>query len=247
MRLILSVMLGATTGCQGAPGSTDTADTASGSTHPVDGLAYHDGYWVTTFQIPGTSFEGTTINDMHINLETRQATVYAQVRVANNVLSPPQVGPGECTTLEGDTVCFHPNAVYLNGSGQELEADDGSGAWWIKHAWVVDGEGYDNCEPIPLLEVYDCLPTIGELLEDGVTLSMQVGTWGEPGSFNNLRRPLLDQTPITYEVANYTPTNTDPAQGEVDLTRRFNGASIFECTQEVSAFDNLTRPCPEAP
>jgi hypothetical protein len=142
--------------------------------------------------------------------------------------------------------CFHPNAVYLNGSGEELEASDGTGAWWVKHSWIVDGEGYINCELFPPQQEYEnCMWAEGVMLEDGVSISMNVGEWGEPGAFNNIRRPLLDERPITYEVTGYAPANTDPAAGEVDLTPTVQFVLTFDCVEEPSAFDNRARPCPK--
>lgn len=123
--------------------SSDTAsvgdDTTTGAAEDEtagvenDPLEYHDGYWVA--DLGGA----TLINDMHIDLETRRATVYAQLVASGMIVSPPQVGPGECTTFMGNPVCFHPNAVYLDGSGAELEAADGPGTGGssIRGSWTV--------------------------------------------------------------------------------------------------------------
>ena len=84
------------------------------------------------------------------------------------------MGPGECTQLPtGETVCYHPNAVYLNGSGEELLEADGNGEWWIKHAWVVDGEAMKLRTLSPRETYDDCMPVEGIWLEDG--LSMRIG------------------------------------------------------------------------
>lgn len=87
------------------------------------------------------------ISDRHVDAATNEVRVYAQDRAMGQIAVPVQVGTGECgQMLDGETVCYHPNAVYLNGSGQELLESDGTGSWWVKHAWVLDGEGYGNCE-----------------------------------------------------------------------------------------------------
>ena len=200
---------------------------------PYAQMALHDGYWFTEVDHPELPVTITVINDMHIDLESRRATVYAQARALGQVISPPQVGPGECTELPtGETVCYHPNAVYLNGSGEELLQADGNGEWWIKHAWVVDGEGYENCELFPPRETYDdCMPVEGIWLEDG--LSMRIGNL--PGGPYNERRPVLGTERVTYEVVGFrSPT---------EEARRLT----FECVDEVSMFDGQTRPCPTAP
>lgn len=31
---------------------------------------------------------------------------------------------------------------------------DGMAKWWIKHSWILVGEGYENCEARPQ-EIYD--------------------------------------------------------------------------------------------
>lgn len=227
------------TGSDAGSGDSTGADTGD----EVELLAYHDGYWVSPLDVGMPGASAVIVNDMHIDLSTRSATVYAQVQAFGMVVSPPQVGPGECTTAGNDeTVCFHPNAVYLNGSGEELDEATGDGEWWIKHAWVVDGEGYTNCEPVPLQETYDdCLWARGELLEDGVTLSMHVGEWGTAGAFNNRRRRRLDEVPICYEVANYLPAGT---LGERDPEPELQWISVYDCVETPSALDGEARPCP---
>ncbi len=178
--------------------------------------------------------EITVINDMHVDAETQQVTVYAQSRHGDEVLSPPQVGPGECTRQGLSTVCFHPNAVYLDGSGEELDADKGTGAWWVKHSWVLGGEGYENCEMQPEKDYDDCLWVEGVLLEDELT--MQVGN----DAFFNRRRPLLDEDPVRYEVVRYGPPESAPdAAPEAQFTL------TFDCLDEASAFDGRARPCPD--
>lgn len=207
-------------------------------------LEYHDGYWVTEMAVEGMPSPITVINDMHIDAATNRVTVYAQNRIMGRVLAPAQVGPGECTeTPSGETACFHPDAVYLNGSGEELSEADGTGAWWVKHAWILGGEGYDNCE-LKLAETYDdCFWVEGVLLEDG--LSMKVGSVDpETHGFFNVRTPLLDETPVRYQVTRFEPKNTDPEAGEIDLTPTAQWVLIWDCVEEASAFDNRVRSCP---
>ena len=181
----------------------------------------------------------TVINDLHVDTETRRVTVYAQSRVFGDVKSPPQVGPGECTQdTNGETVCFHPDAVYLNGSGEELAEDDGSGAWWVKHSWIVDGEGYDNCELRPQERYDNCSYVEGVMLDDGLT--MQIGGTGEYSNFFNRRKPLLDSNPVTYEVVRFSPDEDDP-----DGPAREQFTLTFDCTDDESAFDGRARPCPD--
>jgi hypothetical protein len=208
-------------------------------------LNYHDGYWVTKMEIPDQPISVTVVNDMHIDNDTNLVTVYAQVQLLGKAVVPAQVGPGECTeSFRGDTACFHPNAVYLNGSGQDLAESDDTGSWWVKHAWILDGEGYNNCEMI-LAEVYDdCFWVEGVLLDDGLSMQVGVAELGQEG-FYNIRTPLLDQTPIGYKVTRFAPKNNDPELGEVDLTPTEQFVLIWECKEEPSAFDNRTRECPK--
>lgn len=211
---------------------------------PTSQLDYHNGYWVAQMDVPDSLITPTIINDMHIDAATKNVTVYAQSWVLGQILAPPQVGPGECTeSVNGDTVCFHPNAVYLNGSGEELMEADGTGEWWVKHAWILGGEGYENCELRPQAEYNDCAWVEGVLLEDG--LSMKVGiTELDKKGFYNIRTPLLDKNPISYKVTRFEPKNDDPDAGEIDLTPTEQWVLIWECEEEPSAFDNRARQCP---
>ena len=178
--------------------------------------------------------EITVINDMHVDEDTWRVTVYAQSRHGDEVLAPPQVGPGECLRQGLSKVCFHPNAVYLDGSGEDLDADNGVGAWWVKHSWVLGGEGYENCELRPQKDYDDCLWVEGVLLDDGLTMQI-----GNDTSFNR-RKPLLDEAPVRYEVVRYGPPDSEPASApEVQFTL------TFDCWDEASAFDGRARPCPD--
>ena len=171
---------------------------------------------------------------MHVDAATKRITVYAQQRINGQVLAPAQVEPGECTTvLNGETACYHPNAVYLNGSGKEFLQADGTGAWWVKHSWILDGEGYQNWELILEEDYGEGLLVEGILLEDDMT--MKVGDIdGSDGGFYNLRKPILQNDPITYSVERYSPTAETP-----DFSLEWT------CSTETSAFDGLARSCPK--
>lgn len=236
--LLMLVLVAAVVGCgeDGDPAgesSTDAGSTDAGEANganTVDPLTFHDGYWVGQQESPDLPVPVTIINDMHVDLTTRLATVYAQMQALGQVVSPPQVGPGECTTLRsGAPVCFHPNAVYLNGTGVELDEADGTGQWWVKHSWVVGGEGYQNWELAPQEEYGDGAWVEGDFADDG--LSMRVSA---EGGFYNIRTPLLDVDPVAYEVTRHNPDDT------------VGWVITFECSDEPSAFDNQTRPCPVA-
>ncbi len=210
-------------------------------------IDYHDGYWVAKMDVPDSPVSLTVINDMHIDAATNSVTVYAQSKAFGRIVAPAQVGPGECTEGgNGETVCFHPDAVYLNGSGEELMEADGTGEWWVKHAWILGGQGYDNCELKPQ-ESYDgCIWAEGELLEDGLTMKVggiidaETGAWG-----GNHRLPLFhDDGTVTYRVTRFTPTNLDPNAGEIDLTLKSDWVLEWTCEEEASAFDNRARECP---
>jgi len=196
----------------------------------VDPLAQHDGYWVGLQDNPDLPVSMTIVNDMHIDTSTRRATVYAQMQALGQVVSPPQVGPGECSTLpNGEPVCFHPNAVYLNGSGVELDEADGTGEWWVKHSWIVGGDGYQNWELAPKESYGNGAWVEGDLADDGV--SMRVST---PNGFYNIRTPLLDVDPVSYEVIRHGPDDV------------IDWVTTFECSEQPSALDNTTRPCPQS-
>ena len=197
-------------------------------------LNYHEAYWVTEINDPSIPFPIQIINDMHIDAATKRVSVYAQQIINGQVIVPAQVGPGECTTtMTGETACYHPNAVYLNGSGEEFLQSDGTGAWWVKHSWVLDGEGYQNWELILEEDYGEGLWVEGILLEDDIT--MKVGDLdGSDGGFYNHRRPLLQNDPVTYSVERYLPPATTP-----DFSLE------WECNTATSAFDGLARSCPK--
>lgn len=185
-------------------------------------LAFHDGYWVSDGAV-------TVINDMHIDVESRSATVYARALIGERIFSPPQVGPGECDA----TGCFHPNAIYLNGQGEERTRSDGTGGWWVKHAWIVDGADYLNCElpPQQQLSYQGCFPIRGVLQDDG--LGIELGHPDGEGPWYNVRTPLLDETTITYTVTRYVPGNPEPVT-----------VLNLRCVEAASPLDDRIRPCP---
>lgn len=196
-------------------------------------LNQHEGYWVGVTEDLGLPFPIVTINDTHIDAATKRVTVYAQMQVNGQVISPPQVEPNECTALpNGSTVCFHPNAVYLNGSGKELTQGDGTGEWWVKHSWELDGEGYQNWELQPQEDYGEGLWVEGILLQGGITMKIGDLDNSHTGEYN-LREPQLDDFPIAYTVTRY------------DANDQLQFESTLECTTEKSAFDGLARYCPE--
>ena len=205
------------------------------SRHP---LSYHDAYWVAKVKPDGAPAKITVINDVHVDTSTHRVTVYAQSRMLDKILSPPQVGPGKCIEAKNDTSCFHPNAVYLNGSGVELGRSDGDGAWWVKHSWVLGGEGYQNWELKPKKNYGDGHYVDGILLEDGIT--MKIGA-REDSVFTdyNLRIPIIDTTTsrVNYEVIRYENSDETGAVEEVFKL-------VWKCKRRKSAFtgDIRTRP-----
>jgi hypothetical protein len=204
-----------------------------------DQVSFHDGYWVAKVKSSGLGPRVTVINDMHVDADTMRITVYAQSRVLGRVLSPPQVDPGECAkAINGDRHCFPPDAVYLNGSGRELDEDDGNGAWWVKHSWVLGGEGYCNTELEPKEEYAPCMAVKGILLEDGLTMKIGGKSEGRGEGFN-LRAPALLNGEVRYFVTRYGSLGNDsasPAEQQWEIE--------FECQSKASAFDGLTRACP---
>jgi haloalkane dehalogenase len=223
-----------------------------------DLLRYHDGYWVAVVESENIPFPLEMINDMRIDYETGLVTVYAQSRIGGNVIAPPQVGPGEFTeNMNGEMIGFHPNAVYLNGSGQELDEADGTGAWWVKHAWVLNGEGYNNWELMATDYSLGGYYVEGTLMEDGLTMQMRMFVTEDSFQdisvdtaviadefYGNMRGPNLDTDPITYEVVRYEPANLDPDAGPIDFTSTPTFTMTLECREEINAFDGLARACP---
>lgn len=206
-------------------------------------LHYHDGYWVGKMRPPGSPLRLTVINDMHVDAATNRVTVYAQSRMLGKVVAPAQVGPGEFAELpNGDRVGFHPDSVYLNCSGQELSEDDGTGSWWVKHSWVLGGEGYYNTELRPQ-EYYDeGFYATGILLEDGLT--MKVGAVVDGAEVYNTRTPVLTGARVSYRVTRFGPANLDPEAGPIDLTPTEHFEIDWRWKTTPSPFDGLGRRVP---
>ncbi len=196
-------------------------------------LNAHEGYWIENIVDPNIPFPITAINDMHIDAATKKVTIYVQTKVNGQVISPPQVEPGECTILfNGDTVCFHPNAVYLNGSGEELMQGDDTGEWWIKRIWELDGEGFLNWEAEPMQDYGEGLWVEATIIEDGVTMKVGDLDNSHTGEYN-LRKPHVNNSPVTYTVTRYD------ANDQPQYVNTFSG-----CITEKSDFDGLARSCP---
>ena len=184
---------------------------------PGQNLNYHNAYWVAKIKPKNFPTNIKIINDMYIDTLSKRVTVYAQSRVLGKVLTPPQIGPGERIKYKNRNYSFHPNAVYLNGSGKELNSADGKGAWWVKHSWILDGEGYQNWELLPKEYYGEGIYVEGIILDD--KLSMKIGPTSDSLKNNyNIRTPILKNDLITYRVTRYGPKNTDPEKGEIDLS-----------------------------
>ena len=206
--------------------------------HSSTPLSYHEAYWVAQVKPDGAPAKITVINDLHVDTSTHRVTVYAQSRMFGKILSPPQVGPGECVISKTDTFCFHPNAVYLNGAGAELNRSDGSGAWWVKHSWVLGGEGYQNWELKPAKSYGEGHYVDGILLEDGLTMKIGARKDSIFTDFN-LRRPIIDVTKrqVRYQVSRYGISNQSGS-----LEETFNLA--WKCKCRKSPLTGGIRTCP---
>ncbi len=206
-------------------------------------VSFHNGYWVAELRPRWSPATINAINDLHYNPETNRVTVYAQARILGRVIAPAQVGPGECTESGGETVCFHPDAVYLNGTGEKSMEEDGSGSWWVEHSWVLGGEGYDNCELRPA-EVYDeCIYVEGKLLEDGLTMKIG-GESPHGGAVYNTRVPVLKEGDLSYVITRFGPVNMREELGDLEFTTEIKGSITMECEETPSPFDGIIRGCP---
>ena len=203
-------------------------------------LYYHDAYWVAKVKPEGAPTKITVINDMHIDTSTNRVTVYAQSKVLGKIVSPPQVEPGACIETKNDTLCFHPNAVYLNGSGAELDSSDGSGAWWVKHSWVVGGEGYQNWELKPKKNYGDGQYVEGILLEDGFTMKIGIRKDSIFTDYN-LRMPIIDKntSQAFYKIVRYESPNKNDTIPE----EKFN--LVLKSRKRRSPLNNQIRTRPK--
>ena len=203
-------------------------------------LYYHDAYWVAKIKPEGAPAKITVINDMHIDTSINRVTVYAQSRILGKIVSPPQIGSGKCIETKNDTLCFHPNAVYLNGSGAELDSSDGSGAWWVKHSWVLGGEGYQNWELKPEKHYGDGHYVEGILLEDGFTMKIGIRKDSVFTDYN-LRIPIIDTNTrqVYYQVVRYGFSH----KNDSTLEEKFK--LVWKCKKRKSPFNNEIRTCPK--
>jgi hypothetical protein len=254
-------------GAGGSPETTRALDSgeldagepgATASEAPADSFAsleLHAGYWIDEDGSVVEAYGGRTVlahSVHHVDVPTRRMTVYAQARMRETVdgtgsevvVSPPQLAPGTCgpDPLNGQTVCAHANAVYLDGSGEERMTSDGTGAWWVKHSWVLDGEGYRNCQLMPppdrVLDYdTDCIPVVGQWQDDELTMVVGPTTpSGELAPVYNERRPLLDQDPVRYWI-NRVDTRPDAEPFTLEFT----------CVpDEPSPLDGTELDCPSS-
>ena len=201
-------------------------------------LYYHDAYWVAKVKPEGAPTKITVINDIHIDTSTNRVTVYAQSKVLGKIVSPPQVEPGACIETKNDTLCFHPNAVYLNGSGAELDSSDGSGAWWVKHSWVVGGEGYQNWELKPKKNYGDGQYVEGILLEDGFTMKIGIRKDSIFTDYN-LRMPIINTNTrhVYYQIVRYQFSNKNDSIPEEKFKL------VWKCKKRKSPLNNDIRTC----
>jgi len=154
------------------------------------------------------------------------------------IASPPQVGPGKCILAKNETSCTHPNAVYMNGLGVELDHSDGDGAWWVKHSWVLGGEGYQNWELKPKKNDGDGQSVDGVLLEDGIT--MKIGTRNDPVFKDyNLSMPIVDTTTMRVNYENIRYQISDETGAEEEAFKL-----VWKCKRRKSAFTGGIRTRP---
>ncbi|WP_163930974.1 hypothetical protein [Paraferrimonas sp. SM1919] len=191
-------------------------------------IAIHEGYWVSQTITPdGIMID--TINDLHIDAATGSVVVYAQQKNGEQILAPIQIGLEQCITLaDNSKACSHPDAVYLNEQGQELQQAEGTGSWWVKHEWNLNDQTteFKMCN-LGVSEHYHCGMVKGFVLEDGLT--MQVGT----ETNYNLRTVYLEQDPVRYSVT--LKQATFPA---MEL--------LWDCAETASALNGKIRNCPKA-
>ena len=203
-------------------------------------LYYHHAYWVAKIKPEGAPTKITVINDMHIDTSTNRVTVYAQSKFLGKIVSPPQVGSGKCIETKKDSLCFHPNAVYLNGSGVELDSSDGSGAWWVKHSWVLGGEGYQNWELKPKKNYGDGQYVESILLEDAFTMKIGIRKDSIFTDYN-LRMPIIDKntSQVFYKIVRYE----SPYKNDTIPDEKFN--LVLKSRKRRSPLNNEIRTRPK--
>jgi hypothetical protein len=198
-------------------------------------LNLHEGYWVYERVDPVSGSTIQSISDVQVDAASGRITVYAQSVLNGLPYQPAQVGPGlTTTTITGETAGHHPNAVYLNGSGEEFLEDVGGGSWWVKHSWIVDGEGYENW---PLgqtaIDYGPGLYVEGILLDDGYSVKVGDLDDSDTGEFN-IRQPIANTNPVSYHVYFYETLESSEPRGLI----------VFTCTESPSPYDGLARYCP---
>jgi len=176
--------------------------------------------------------------------------------VLGRIIAPVQAGPGEVVEhFSGNMLGMHPNAVYLNGSGEELTEADGSGSWWVKHP-IMGPEGYYNWTAMISDYSFGGQYTEGYLLDDGVTLMLRASFEDRIKGFpvdneaiaeevyGNSRTPGYDTNPLTHLITRWEPANVDPEAGPIDYTSTAMDTVVFECRVEPSPLDGRARSCP---
>jgi hypothetical protein len=119
---------------------------------------------------------------------------------------------------------------------------DGTGAWWVKHSWVLGGEGYDNCELRPAETYDDCFYVEGDLMEDGLT--MKIGGAYQGFEFYNTRMPVRTDDGVSYLVTRFGPNDRGPVASGADARPTVQFVLELECREIASALDGVTRSCP---
>ncbi|MEO0341280.1 MAG: hypothetical protein AAF242_18980 [Bacteroidota bacterium] len=200
-------------------------------------LNLHEGYWVLEGVDTASNSVFVSVSDVHIDAATKRITVYAQTIVNGTIYQPAQVGPGGATvtTLTGEIAAYHPNAVYLNGSGKEHLEDVGGGSWWVKHSWVSDGGGYLNWRADQFAIDYGPgFYAESILLADGYTIKVGDLDGDENGQYN-IREVFTTTNPASYHISSFVPfAGIEPVRVLVQL-----------CAENVSSFDGLARYCPK--
>ena len=126
------------------------------------------------------------------------------------------------------------------GSGAELDSSDGSGAWWVKHSWVLGGEGYKNWELKPEKNYGDGQYVEGILLEDGFTIKIGIRKDSIFTDYN-LRMPIIDTNTrrVFYQIVRYESSFKN------DSIPKEKFKLVLKCKKRKSPFNNHIRTCPK--
>ncbi|MEO1253353.1 MAG: hypothetical protein AAFY41_00525, partial [Bacteroidota bacterium] len=113
----------------------------------------------------------------------------------------------------------------------EFLDDVGGGSWWVKHSWVVDGEGYQNW-PLDQFAIDYGPGTYAEgiLMEDGLSVKIGDLDVSETGSYN-IRQPITDTNPVSFHISSY------PDAGSAEPV----SLGVYTITENPSPFDGLAR------